>query len=139
MWIILWIPFAYRFWQHWLGHVLGYYFHILLSKVQIWFMIQIMCSLTSQRNLAVIGGCQRTPDKKYWNSIPYYSMLMTLMVKCKQCDFEHISNLYRKEEHTFHKHFSNNESCPNCGHVSICNTLDYIFKSTLKWHFRWIA
>ncbi len=23
------------------------------------------------------------------------------MVKCKQCDFEHISNLYRKDEHTF--------------------------------------
>ena len=57
---------------------------------------------------------------------------MTLMVKCKQCDFEHISNLYRKEEHTFHKHFSNNESCPNCGHVSKCNTLDYKFNSPLK-------
>ncbi len=52
-------------------------------------------------------------------------MSMALMIKCKQCGFEHISNLYRKDEYTFHRHFSNNESCPKCGQVSKYNELDY--------------
>jgi hypothetical protein len=52
---------------------------------------------------------------------------MALMIKCKQCDFNHISNLYRMDEHIFHRHFSNLESCPSCGHVSKCDKLDYNF------------
>ena len=37
---------------------------------------------------------------------------MTLRIKCKQCGFDHISNIYRLEEHNFHRNFSNLESCP---------------------------
>ena len=53
---------------------------------------------------------------------------MVFMIKCKQCSIDHISNLYRMEGHIFHRHFSNNESCPRCGQVSKYNELDYNFK-----------
>lgn len=51
---------------------------------------------------------------------------MTLRIKCQQCDFNHISNIYRIGDHTFHKNFTNLESCPSCGHVSKCVESDYI-------------
>ena len=50
---------------------------------------------------------------------------MTLRIKCKQCGFDHISNIYRLEEHNFHRNFSNLESCPSCGYVSKCDESDY--------------
>ena len=50
---------------------------------------------------------------------------MTLRIKCKQCGFDHISNIYRLEEHNFHRNFSNLESCPSCGYVSKCDASDY--------------
>ena len=30
---------------------------------------------------------------------------MTLRIKCKQCGFDHISNICRLEEHNFHRNF----------------------------------
>lgn len=53
--------------------------------------------------------------------------MLTLRIKCKQCDFNHISNIYRLEDRNFHKNFSNLESCPSCGYVSKCNESDYNF------------
>ncbi len=53
---------------------------------------------------------------------------MAFMIKCKQCSLDHISNLYRMEGRILHRHFSNNESCPNCGQVSKYNELDYDFR-----------
>ena len=57
------------------------------------------------------------------SNLIYYTM--TLRIKCKQCGFDHISNIYRLEEHNFHRNFSNLESCPSCGHVSKCDESDY--------------
>lgn len=53
---------------------------------------------------------------------------MDFMIKCKQCNVNHISNLYRMVGHIFKKNFSNYESCPGCGQVSKYNELDYNFK-----------
>ncbi|CAN5794017.1 hypothetical protein BH23THE1_BH23THE1_20710 [soil metagenome] len=61
--------------------------------------------------------------KLIFSAVLYY--IMTLRIKCKQCGFDHISNIYRLEEHNFHKKFSNLESCPRCGHVSKCDESDY--------------
>ena len=58
-----------------------------------------------------------------FQAILYYTM--TLRIKCKQCGFDHISNIYRLEEHNFHRNFSNLESCPSCGYVSKCDESDY--------------
>ncbi|MBA3749333.1 MAG: hypothetical protein H0X03_00260 [Nitrosopumilus sp.] len=54
-------------------------------------------------------------------------MSMDLTIKCKQCGFEHTSNLYRKEEKTFDNPISNHECCPNCGQTSTYNESDYNF------------
>ena len=59
--------------------------------------------------------------------MPSHIPHMTLRIKCKQCDFNHISNIYRLEEHHFHRHFSNLESCPSCGYVSKYDESDYSF------------
>ena len=62
-------------------------------------------------------------------NLKYYAVsthTMTLRIKCQQCDFNHISNIYRMGDHTFHKNFSNLESCPSCGHVSKCVESEYI-------------
>lgn len=50
---------------------------------------------------------------------------MTLRIKCKQCEYNHISNIYRAGDHNFPKNFSNLESCPKCGQVSKCVESDY--------------
>lgn len=52
---------------------------------------------------------------------------MTLRVKCKQCDYNHISNIYRTASQVLPKNFSNLESCPSCGQVSKCVQSDYNF------------
>jgi hypothetical protein len=54
--------------------------------------------------------------------------IMAFMIKCKQCNVDHISNLYRMKEHILHRHFSNYESCPRCGQESKYNELDYDFR-----------
>lgn len=58
----------------------------------------------------------------------YHTVLLTLRIRCKQCDFNNISNIYGLEERNFHKNFSNLESCPSCGYVSKCNESDYNLK-----------
>ena len=62
--------------------------------------------------------------------LKYYGVMhydVTLRIKCKLCDFNHISNIYRSAGLNFPKNFSNLESCPSCGHVSKCVESDYNF------------
>ena len=70
--------------------------------------------------MTVKGGlCEKT-------NISYtIKFIVTLRIKCKKCGFDHISNIYRLEQHNFDKKFSNLESCPSCGHVSKCDESDY--------------
>ncbi len=54
---------------------------------------------------------------------------MALMVRCKNCGFEHPSGVQKHEVSFKTAIISNNsETCPQCGRVSTYGKQDYFFK-----------
>jgi hypothetical protein len=54
---------------------------------------------------------------------------MTMMVKCKQCGFQHPSSLQMDEDSLEASSISNNsEKCTKCGYSSAYNKEDYFFQ-----------
>jgi len=54
---------------------------------------------------------------------------MTMMVKCKQCGFQHPSSLQMDEDSFETSAISNNlENCIKCGYSSEYNKDDYFFQ-----------